>query len=206
MKHIKDILQDLPCVRMAAWVDGGSPNKQLGVRQKRGSQKVAPFLKNRHGGALNKTPNWVIKTNCVMKVSKQGDLFGEVEIILESPNLDKTVKGIGFDFYQAVEHFEKAVVQEMRTTLKKLLSVYKHSKYQFEPIKGKEVLEILEKATKRINRRTRLKKAKNVIGAIYEHLEFILPRPEARTFPSQIKKVDLLGEFIDFDFSNWTLN
>lgn len=205
-RHISEILLDWPGLKTTAWVNGGSPNKRPGERHKRGSRKVAPFHKKWHGGASNKTPNWVIKTNYLMKVSKQGDLFGEVEIILESPYLDECIKGLGADFGRACAHFESQVIQSMKDTLRKLISVYAYSKHQFHPISGQQVLERLEDAKRRITKRSRLEKAQSALEAIYVDLEAVLPNPNARTYPSQFKKVHLLYEFVDFDFSNWILN
>lgn len=205
-RHISEILLDWPDLKTTAWVNGGSPNKRPGERHKRGSRKVAPSFKKLYGGASNKTPNWVIKTNYLMKVSKQGDLFGEVEIILQSPHLDESIKGLGSDFGRACVHFEYQVVLAMKDTLNKLISVYSYSKHQFDPISGKEILERLENAKKSITKRSRLEKAQSVLEAIYVDLEAVLPNPNARTYPSQFKKVNLLYEFTDFDFSNWILN
>lgn len=200
-RHISELLQVLPGVRIAAWVDGGSPNKRLGERHKRGSVKVAPYPKKMHGGVQNKTPNGDTKTKVLMKVTSHEDLFGEVHLQLESIYLEDAIRGAGYNHPEARSALQEAIVCEMRSTLKKTISVYEYSKYQFDFMRGREVLPRLQNAVKSINRRTSLEKAQKVIEEIWNDLDFVLPTDSARSYPSQLRKISLLQAFADTNFN-----
>lgn len=139
-----------------------------------------------------------------MKISTHEDLFGETELWLESLYLDEPIKGLGSSWEAARADFEQRVVIEMRTTLSKLRTVYQKTKYQFNPLDCKQVLLVLENTLKSTNRRTSIPKLQVRLTAVFGDLELVLPNPKAKSYPSQLKKINLIGAFIDFDFTPWT--
>jgi hypothetical protein len=126
-------------------------------------------------------------------------LFHDWKITLNSEKLDRPIIGSAFFFNNAKINLERELLRTARQELRKLISVYKHSKYEFNPIEGPVTLEKLEQLLTSFNSRTKLVRLQKLLQANAEVLELALPIESARTYPSQQRKIDFLMDLILLD-------
>lgn len=126
-------------------------------------------------------------------------LFHDWKITLTSDKLDHPIVGTAFFFNNAKLNLEREVLRTARQQLRKLISVYKHSKYEFNPIVGRETLEKLEQLLTSFNARTKLTRLQELLETNFDTLERTIPGESARSYPSQLRKVDFLGDLIELD-------
>lgn len=129
-------------------------------------------------------------------------LFCDWHITLTSNNLDYPVIGSAFFFNNAKIKLERALSRTARLELRKLITVYKYSKYEFDPLEGRETLEKLEQLLSSFNAKTKLLRLQQLLMANQTTLEQVLPTKRARSYPSQRMKVNFLVDLTAFDMDS----
>lgn len=148
----------------------------------------------------NKTsPPYSSKSAPSYTILVEQTLFQEWEIKLITDLLDQPVVGGSRLFKDALHNFKRELIRATRQQLRKLISVYKHSKYEFNPVEGRETLEKLERLLTSFNARTKLSHLQEILETNFDTIECTLPKPSARSYPSQCRKIDFFDELIDLD-------
>jgi hypothetical protein len=135
-------------------------------------------------------------------VSMQITLFQDWEINLTSDKLDHPVTGGAYFFNNAKKQLERELIRIVRKELRKLISVYRYSKYQLDYLESRETLGQLEKLLSSFNTRTKLQRVQDLIEYNLDLIEIVLPGESARSYPSQLRKINFLRDILLFNLDS----
>lgn len=166
-----------------------------------GSAAAAAFLSPQT--CPKNSPNLSLAILILMTVAILIDMFSNTEISLTSKYSDRPIRGVSFFFSSAKLNLESNLKSEVRGTIKKLISVYRHSKYQYDPLKGQEMIDKAQKLLSRFNAKSSLERIQSLLNENFDVFEGFIPSStKSRTYRSQLEKVNFLADFVEFDFSS----
>ncbi len=126
------------------------------------------------------------------------DLFGELEISVHHDGLPHPILISAEDFEKLKHGLERQLVVSARVAIRKFITITRKSRPYYLPDEIKQKLESLEDCIEKINSRTRLATFQFRIKPHLTSLEFLLPRPQSRLYPSQRDKAQFIQQLVEF--------